>query len=359
MATREKPVQHLYRLLCELDSAEILHQNLLDLEDYASMEGGPEPRFREWAFTRRRQRKLHSGLLGNALRPADAMKLARLAGVPQVQGQSPEVALNLTLICIGFRQAEVPLPVMDGVAELRQCLRALDLHLRGLDTHEDGPAFLDPLATCRRGAERMLKVLCCFIIDAGFDGSVRRAAIEGVGGFRPMEAEPPSWASWIMGADLGTLNHLLRAVGLDMERRDRTLPFLEEGRPLWSKEAHGPLHGLSGALNLRMHDSGVTQPVDQQKQYSNVYRTLDTVLRRVDEQDPAIRLPRTVQFYGREEDGTGVHYKGYTHEGQRRTFYDCPEQYDFHRPYLYMAATNPAPVDPVCVVLRDEFTRKV
>ncbi|MBZ5626892.1 MAG: hypothetical protein LAQ69_50690 [Acidobacteriia bacterium] len=171
------PVRRLYAALAALDSANAVHENLLTMEDsvYAKMTGDPEPRFCEWAYQRLEYRTLVSDLLGTVLRPTDATRLALKSGCDrqQLEGLAAATVLREALRVLGLQEPAVPTPVRDGLDELKRCWCTLDEAIK--DTH---PASLDDSAVDsrspavdlgRRGAERLLKVLCFFLWDNGFE----------------------------------------------------------------------------------------------------------------------------------------------------------------------------------------------
>jgi hypothetical protein len=52
--------------------------------------------------------------------------------------------------------------------------------------------------------------------------------------------------------------------------------------------------------------------------------------------------------------GHGFHHEGYDDTGSRLRFYESDRELELHKPYLFMAATNPSGIDVSCAALRAE-----
>src|SRR5205823_13849533 len=97
-----------------------------------------------------------------------------------------------------------------------------------------------------------------------------------------------------------------------------------------------------------------TEPLRAQRLFS----ALEKVVKKIESEE--LWIPRTIQFFRRIDDGHGfVHHEGYDETGSPVRFYEMDRELDLHKPYLFMAATNPYGIDVSCARLRDEFTRPV
>jgi hypothetical protein len=365
------PVRRLYAALVALDSANGVHENLMSMEDsdYARMTGDAEPRFCEWAYQRVECRTLVKGLLGTVLRPTDATRLALKSGCDrqQLEGLPPGTVLRVALRALGVQEPAVPPPVRDGLDELKRCSRTLDGAI-----HETQPALLEDSAANspspavelgRRGAERLLKVLCFFLWDNGFDEVVQRVVSKGLWGFKTTEVKHNEWEKWLHRGDLGQFNYLLKSTSDEIRNTGLRVPFLRTGLEIWPQSAFAILDSLAEALQTAVHDTQTTGPFEpepkrlMQKQFKAVEKVLD----RFSSAQPEVWRPRTIQFFRRVDDGHCTHHEGYDEKGELVRFYESSKSYELHVPHLFVAATNPSAVavDVSCSRLRDEFTRSV
>jgi hypothetical protein len=361
------PVRRLYAALAALDSTNGVHENLLTMEDYARMAGDPEPRFCEWAYQRLERRTLVSGLLGTVLRPTDAWRLAFKSGCDrqQLEGLAPTTVLCEALRALGVQEPAVPTPVRDGLDELKRCSRTLDNAI-----HETQPALLEDSAANspspavelgRRGAERLLKVLCFFLWDNGFKGVIQRVVSEGLRGYTATEVEHNDWEKWLHRGDLGQFNYLLKSTSDEIRITGLRVPFLRAGLEIWPEPAFAILDSLAGALHTAVHDTQTTVRFEPEpkRRMQKQFKAVEKVLDRFSSAPPEMWRPRTIQFFRRMDDGHCIHHEGYDENGELVRFYESSKSYELHVPHLFVAATNPSAVDVSCSKLRDEFTRSV
>jgi hypothetical protein len=363
------PVRRLYAALVALDSRDGVHENLLAMEDgeYAKMAGDPEPRFCEWAYQRLENRTLVSGLLGTVLRPSDARRLAVAAGCDarQLDGLAPAITLREAFRALGVHEPTLPSPVRDGLRELERCASSLDAAINETqpatlkEPEESGTSPAVELG--RRGAERLLKVLCFFLWDAGFSEIIRCVVSTGLRGYNATDVQSNEWEKWLHGRDLGQFNYLLKAISDEVKARGLRAPFLSIGQDIWPEAAFSPFGSLAEALQTAVHDTQTTvryEPEPKRRMLKQ-FKAAEKALSRFSAASSGLWRPRTIQFFRRVDDGQSIHHEGYDENGGLVRFYESAQHYELHVPYLFVAATNPSAVDFACTKLRSEFTRSV
>ena len=352
------PVRRLYRALSEFDNPGRIDEDLSSSHiDYRVLKGDPEPRFCEWAYERLEQRQLIEGLIGIVFRPSDVLRFAGQLGCPEtsIASLGPPRLLREALSRLGVCEPQSPPRVIDGVEVLRESHRWLDLRLRGCGTPEVEPGheLLGPDGACRRAAERLLKIVTVFCWDAGYEGAIRRIVTEGRHKFKTSKRTPDGdWLPWLLKEwDLGTFNYLLKALSAEVE--GSAIPFARGSAQLWENKAFGAVNELATALNKLTHDKVVRG--DERR--TDLFEALSTVLQLLDEE--VIRPPRAVQFCRLIDDGHVRHYEGYDQNDKRLQCFECRQSFALHRPYLYLSATNPSALDPICTEFRTEFRQGI
>lgn len=333
------PVRRLYALLCAESSAEDLHTDLVaEHEDYRAMVGDPAPRFCEWSYQRIHERALVSGL-APLHKTTTARKLATLAGAgaADLDGLDREGALRLALARLGIHEPRAPDRLETGVRELERFSAG------------DGT-----VADCRRGLERMLKVMTVFLWDAGHDGLIRDVATHGLHRFNALAQPPQDWPEWLFGQEAGTLNHLLVSVDLELRERRVDVPFLGGAERVWSEACFLAVRSLCGALNAELHDR-----VGREPNPAHVHKATQGLLQKIHGRPRALCLPKAVRFFRQTFDGNTWHHEGLTEEGTPIWCYESGTNWQLHQPYLFVAATNPSAVDMVCTPLRAELQSPV
>jgi len=111
-------------------------------------------------------------------------------------------------------------------------------------------------------------------------------------------------------------------------------PYLPGPDDLWGQAAFERLNTVADALKHVAHD---THCPDEERR-RKLYRALGGVLKLVDE-GISIRLPGTIQFFRRYDDGHATHYEGYDHSGTLVRCFECQSSYRLHVPYLF-SGTN-------------------
>lgn len=357
------PIRLLYAQLCQLEDrgAEKLHHNLdAEHDDYKSMRGSPEPRFYEWAHTRLEARTFISGITEGVLRTSDLLKLAVQCGVLpeelEALGKDKILLARRAMEALGVREPEHPREIQDGVRALQRAAGSLNAAISGAGGKSNGSESL-----ARRGAERFLASLVLFLWDAGHRQSLRDVVRERRHGFqasasvaKSLEHGDDKFTDWLLkprGADLGSMNHLLRCVSLDM--KENTPTFLGHGRAVWHPDAFEAFDELARALHPIAHDlNRAAAPVDDLQILGTVEKAAAAVLGLVCDRE-IIWRPKAVIFFRRIHDGHGVHYEGWDDTNTRRMFFECQQEYRLHERYVYVAATNPQAVDAACVPLRE------
>jgi hypothetical protein len=212
----------------------------------------------------------------------------------------------------------------------------------------------------RRGAERLLKILCFFLWDNGCGEAIKQVVAQGRHGFRAAPGVT-NWEKWLHDQDLGTFNYLLRALSREVASASIALPFLRSDQELWSERAFQSINGLCDAFKPEVHDAQTSAryEADRARRLEQRYRAVDRVLEDIKSVTAPILRPRVIQFFRRTGDDDSMHHEGYDDAGRLVQFFESPGPYDLHRPYLFIAATNPSAVDVGCTKMRDEFTRPV
>lgn len=357
------PVRELFDVLVEVHTLRGVELNLRHHEGFASMVGPLEARFCEWTYEQLERRTLAQDLLDYGLMsPATAWKLASRFGLnpDRLENLDRRQQVRRVLEAMGVREPSLPPTVRDGTKALRALHRAFERLEQGIAHTVEGerpnPEALIPAA--RRGAERLLKIIADFLWSAGLEEVFTDVCEQGLGGFHAGALRPESdSADWLLKGDLGTLNHLLRAVDTERRERGEELIFLRDREDYWGDAVFHPINQLATALSKEVHE-GMAQEERRNHQRS----AIRSVVRIID--GTSLRIPRAVQFFRQYRDDLGTHYEGWTlkrdHPGgawqpERIRFYEVPTEMDLHRPYLYLAATNPSAVDARCAWLRDEF----
>lgn len=354
------PIRYLYEVLCELDSQEAVHVNLCTLPCYSSLVGDPEPRFCEWAHIQIDERTLAANLLGTVLRLSDVQKLAKKANIGQsvLDGLDPENAFRVVLREFGVREPEFAPQICDGTLSLVRLERILDQRTSGVDDPSLGGAgqSRDPVAEGRRGLERLLKVITAFLFNAGLEDVFRKVSMQQLHGYEGPPISDGESHHWLLRQEAGTLNFLLRGVARQNNEKPLLLSFLPRGREVWSEAVFQSTRSLSDSLKPEVHDTSMGLEERMRKQL----RALDNFRRKLQEgQPPQIQVPQGICFFREYRDAHGLHYEGYTADGERIRCFECEDAYVLHKPYMFMAATNPSAVDFVCVALDEYFLRPV
>jgi hypothetical protein len=357
------PVRRLYQILCAMETAESVEQNLVTLEDYKSMRGDREPRFCEWAYDRIDERTLVAGLMGTLLRLTDARRMARDVGCPadRVTELGHEAAVREALSRIGVVEPGVPVRASDGVKELQGAYEQLDERISGRALGTEGSSGWSSAGDfCRRGMERLLKMLTLFLWDIGFEDVIKDVVKGGLQGFKTsgVPETETDWIRWLHGGDLGMFNVLLRSVSEVVAELHRPPPFLREGRRLWPEGVFQVVKNAADCLQELVHDTNTTNRFSEDaKRAGRLFNALGKVRKNIDGEQ--LWVPRTIQFFRQIYDGHGFHHEGYDDAGARLRVYESDRSLELNTPYLFMAATNPSGIDVSCAALRDEFTRPV
>lgn len=351
------PLRKLYQILCEHESEDLVQTNLLSLSDYAELTGSGAARFCEWAYHRLDKRTLLQGLMGTLLRHSDVKGIARTLGVSEkeIGVLTFDALLSRVLEKIGVREPRLPPPVHDGLAEIALCREWLD------DRESSLPASLagdSPTTRCRRGLERLLKVIATFH-SAGECAAAFTRVVEGrLHGFKSNITSADELSKYIANAEIGGLSYLLQAVSVELDASGGA-PAYMRGMPLWPKEAFDRINAVNEALKPFVHDKATGQANERDGELGRLAKALDRLERTTSEANAAIRVPVGVQFFRCLEDGHGRHYEGYLKDGTLLRCFECATIYELHQPYLFLAATNPSAVDMACVPLPDQFRRGV
>jgi hypothetical protein len=366
MATNQSPARRLYRLLVDFYSEAIIPRYFLHDDDFQSMVGPFEARFCEWIYHQREHGRLAKRLHDICVRQVEIDYLADKVGldIENIESLPPTTQLGIVLDALDCGDPKPPPRIHTGVFQLRRLARAFQHDYKPGQTDIEGcdisPEGLVPSA--RRGAERLLKLLVRFLWDAGFADSLRRVVDEGAHGFQKGLAKTSDDPSWFEHFTLAPLNFLLQA--FDAERRERglELPFMRRGDDIfWHKDAFAAFGKLAKALNKEVHEGMALEErrALQKAALQMVTEVFDT---------GKMRIPQPVQFFRRFSDGYAEHYAGYTYadpfgdeetESERIFFYETNTAFELHRPYLFLAATNPSAVDAACVDLPEALTRPV
>jgi hypothetical protein len=114
---------------------------------------------------------------------------------------------------------------------------------------------------------------------------------------------------------------------------------------------------LAAALSQEVHEG-----TPKEERRARQKKAVADVIRVVDRGD--LRIPQPVQFFRSFSDGLGEHYEGWTFSRNKESglpdptpikFYEVANVLELHRPYLYLAATNPSAIDVVCDPLEQRF----
>lgn len=363
------PIRLLYTQLCQMEDrgADTLHYNLQTAhDDYNAMRGSPEPRFYEWAHTRLEGRTFISGITEGVLRTSDLLKLAHQCGVPpkdlQELGKDKALLARRAMGAIGVREPEHPRGIQDGVRAMERAATSLNAVTSGRETTSNGSESL-----ARRGAERFLASLVLFLWDAGHRQILCDVVRERHHGFqasawlaKSLEHGDEKFIDWLLkprGADLGSMNHLLRCVSKEMA--EKTPAFLGDGRAVWHEDAFRAFDKLARALHPIAHDLNRAEvTADDLQILGNIEKAATSVLELMRD-NGIIWRPRAVIFFRRIHDGHGVHYEGWDDTNTRRMFFECQKEFQLHERYVYVAATNPQAVDAACVPQREMHTNPI
>lgn len=354
------PIRRLYATLVSLDSEDGVHENLLTHADYREMGGDPAPRFCEWAYHRQDHRKLVEGLLGAVLRPTDARRLALSVGLSAdaLKGLGTESIVREALRLLGVNEPTPPRNLKDGVDDLSRYRNRLDEEIKATNL-SPGRNEPIPVELGRKGAERLLKVLCFFLWDNGYADVIRQVVSEGRHGFRA--AKVRDWETWLTDGDLGTFNFLLNAVSAELKQTGVKVHFLGGSLDLWPSRAFQAVTSLCQAFQTVVHDTQTGarfEPV-RQRRLQVQFEAVEKALECIHSVGPPIWRPRVIQFYRRTDDGHSIHHEGLDENGTEVRFFESVDRYELHVPYLFVAATNPSAVDVACCKLRESFERPV
>ncbi len=361
MTSTTSSVRRLYANLCaEFGGEDDVRDNLMALESYQALAGSGEARFCEWAYHSTEERCLIRDLCA-ILRPTDSTRLAKLAGCAeeQLRGLGREAVTRLALIQIGVKEPEIPDRLFDGVANLQDVRNRLleVIQGRSLITQDPAPNDIGGVAgRCRRAAERLLKVITVFLWDGGYAEAITRVVHEGRHGFRPGPRRLDVHGATLFQYDLGTSNHLLKALNHELRSVRVVVPFLRGHDEVWSQRAFDAMARLGEHLNEALHDGHGRGPIDGPRLLESVDGVLGCV------HDQVIRVPRSIRFFRRYEDGQSEdfrHYEGYLDDGKRVRCFEVAERYELHTPYLFLAATNPSAVSMICTPRRAEFLERL
>lgn len=361
---RGSPVRRLLEILKEIHGdEEDLRINIEEDEDFSSMVGPFEARFCEWTYHQLEHRRLGRKILAShVLSPAQARKMAKYLGVPleELKDLGREAQIRVVLEALGIKEPRLPPVLEDGVRELWALKESFDREEQGwslsLDEEKGGPEALVPAA--RRGAERLLKIIAQFLWGAELEEVFFDVVTKSLQDFRGGGVQPDVGSSdWLLKLDLGSLNHLVRAVDRERKSRGKPLLFLRDRDDYWQDAIFHPFNQLATALNREVHEGHNLEERRrmQKKAVGDVIRIIER---------GTVRIPQVVQFYRRFSDDLGEHYEGWTFqrgsslaapEEMRIKFYEMEHHHELHEPYLFLAATNPSAVDMVCEPLRKEF----
>ena len=351
------PVRQLYAALVQLESADDLHMNLCDHEDYSALTGSGTARFCEWAHSRIEQRKLIDGLLHSVLRACDISKLAKHLRVSEgkLKGASPQARLEDVLVRLGIRQPMYAPILNDGLKELEAFRTAAETELSGnrVQSLTPGTSAEGLAPACRRGLERMLKLVALFFWDGGLEDTIRTVALEGKHEFRALKEAPSDWSQWFGGADVGTINRVLLATSEEARQRGMRPLFLRQDEELWTKPVFHKVDALGNALNATVHDK-----IGVGKRLGPACGAAAQLLEIINQQS-GLRVPRSIVFFRRSQDAHGTHYDGYDSQGNLVRFFEVEQEYELNTPYVFLAATNPSAVDALCTPMRTFFLQGV
>lgn len=359
----QRPVRNLYRLLVELDGKSDLESNLKGIEDYQSLKGPTDARFCEWVYARMEERELLDRLAGSVLRSSDEKKLREELGLPpESRHNSWPDSLREVLKEIGVYEPEIPSAIDTGEAKLR---KAHEYFSDPGSFDEQTYSEADGLRDARQGLEKMQQVMATFLWQGGLSAEISDVVTEGLHGFDPdksgilpdvesLEPSDPRILDTLKSSTAGPLNHLLRALSKECDNRGVQPPFLRtEELELWPERLFQRIKSLLDPLNKLMHQDLKLSKRDRQQYREQIPKRLQKVVKAL--KDDLLRVPRCVQFFRKSDDGHGLHFEGYTGDGEYISFYEAHQDYELHRPYLFLAATNPDAVDMTCVSYSEVF----
>jgi hypothetical protein len=342
MSTNLSPVRRFYRVLCERESPQDVHDNLSVHDDYHNkMIGDLEPRFCEWAYTRLGKRLFVDGLFGTVLRPSEILQMARESGM-ETEGLDPKVLLRKILEKFDIREPGIPDPVPNGIAVL-EFYRDRFGCKHDVISIENTIYTQEPTLSCRRASERLLKLYAYFLYQSEFKDIFEFILEKNmpIHGFdKPNTLK--NFSNCIKRGVVGVLNPLLRAVSKEASERQALIPFQRNNMPLWNDSLYCAFDRLNKALNWESHDSGMSRDICGENLHKSICDVLDLI------EKEEFRVPRIVQFYRKYDDGHAIHYEGFLDNQEHLCCFESGE-YQLHRPYLFLSATNPSTVDMVCV----------
>ena len=357
------PVRRLFDVLVELHSVRGVELNIRHDDEFASMIGPLEARFCEWTYVQLERRRLATKLLEcNLMSPANIWSLASRFEIKrgELENLDRRQQVRKALEGLGICEPSLPPAVATGVEEIRALHEVFDAEEMGVNCGIEGvsrdPEAMIPAA--RRGAERLLKLIVCFLWSVGLDDIIFDVCDQQLQGYRSKGLRPERGSSqWLQKGDLGTLNYLLRAVDRERQERKRELIFLRDRQDYWGDAVFHPFNQLATALSKEVHE-GMAREQRRSQQRS----ATRSVIRIID--GSSLRIPGVVQFFRQYNDDLGTHYEGWTlhreypespWKPERIKFYEVGVPIELHRPYLYLAATNPSAVDASYALFDERF----
>jgi hypothetical protein len=120
---------------------------------------------------------------------------------------SHDIALREALASIEIKEPEIPPELPDGVSVVRRFLKWADSELKGMPIEQLEPDDFsrNPVATCRRATERLLKLILVFLHGGGLADLLGEIWTKGQYEFTPPRPAVVDLPSELMPADLGRL----------------------------------------------------------------------------------------------------------------------------------------------------------
>lgn len=346
------PVRRLYVLLSGINSADSLHEDLLECDIYKNLVGDLEPRFCEWAYNRIHEKSFANDLVKTVLRRSYVYALAKDVGIDP-GGMDSIVLLGKVLAVHGINEPSIPQKIFDGIQEMNLFYQRLKYQIDpGQNLTVESPPDVDS-ATCRRAAERLLKLLFMYYSDVDEYDIFQYIWNNDLHGYKSRKSQYDNVCDCIQKAgDIGTMNPLLRAFSAELDSRNKRLAFQRGKFSIWPSSVYKAFNVLNHALNPEFHDKTVPKEKRMQKQLVAVCEVLELL------KNNTIRYPKVIKFFRKYEDGHATHYDGYLDTGELIHCFEAGD-YRLHRPYLYLAATNPSSVDMVCTDVDNLFWTEI